>query len=156
MCGKWLFVGSMCFFALLPLIIIVDANEKDLSYRYSNYFNIFIPPLFLASLPILGLILSGFLDLVTDNQNLYIASFTMIHVLPWRKEYAEEECAVCRENYSKKSSCRKTLAFSCDHAFCKRCLKKWLKRHETCPLCRARGSFLKFCRRWIQKKFLKK
>lgn len=41
----------------------------------------------------------------------------------------EEECPIC-----KSSQCE--VQTDCDHHFCKKCLKEWLDRKDTCPYCR--------------------
>jgi hypothetical protein len=39
-------------------------------------------------------------------------------------------CAICQDEIA--SDCRKTL---CNHFYCSACLKQWLDKHKTCPVC---------------------
>ncbi|PTB62188.1 hypothetical protein BBK36DRAFT_1172745 [Trichoderma citrinoviride] len=51
------------------------------------------------------------------------------------KETTFVVCAICLETLQEDDPIRK---LSCDHIFHSLCLAKWfLKRHETCPLCKA-------------------
>lgn len=59
-----------------------------------------------------------------------------LRTIPWKKEHRQETCVICLECYHKKKK-RKTLAFLCDHAFCRGCLTLWLRENKTCPLCRS-------------------
>lgn len=69
----------------------------------------------------------------TTNQNKH---YCKIH---WKQlvsdTFPEEdttECTICYESVKNKDSIRTV----CNHAFCKKCFKKWTKHHDTCPLCR--------------------
>ena len=42
----------------------------------------------------------------------------------------KNQCPICYKNM------RLTNFDSCQHKFCKKCLKKWEKYSNTCPLCR--------------------
>ena len=45
----------------------------------------------------------------------------------------ESECRICLESFSDSDEINKT---DCQHIFHHECLKAWLQRHNTCPLCR--------------------
>ena len=48
------------------------------------------------------------------------------------KSYGEDEssfCPICEEN-------KVNLCLPCSHFFCEECIKDWVKKSETCPLCR--------------------
>jgi len=46
-----------------------------------------------------------------------------------------DECPICFESMSK-TRCKVEKPTSCGHLMHKRCLAKWLKTHQTCPICR--------------------
>jgi len=43
------------------------------------------------------------------------------------------ECSVCLEPYHVNEPAKQ---LGCDHKFHRKCIKRWLKNHETCPFCR--------------------
>jgi DNA-directed RNA polymerase subunit RPC12/RpoP len=43
------------------------------------------------------------------------------------------DCVVCQEDFKKDEQ---LLRLECKHIFHKKCLKEWLERHNTCPMCR--------------------
>lgn len=47
-------------------------------------------------------------------------------------------CSICQEQYQDRNKQQsdniKTLI--CDHAFHNKCIKKWLSKNKTCPVCR--------------------
>ena len=48
------------------------------------------------------------------------------------KNYGEDEssfCPICEEN-------KVNLSLPCNHFFCEQCIKDWIIKSETCPLCR--------------------
>ncbi|QPO25208.1 ubiquitin E3 ligase ICP0 [Bovine alphaherpesvirus 2] len=63
--------------------------------------------------------------------------------VPVRGEEAEpaapDTCAICTDVIDEAVRC---LAFPCLHAFCIPCLKTWLARKNTCPLCNAAVRYL--------------
>ena len=42
-------------------------------------------------------------------------------------------CPICLENYSTKEFKRE---LKCGHTFHKKCIDKWIKKYNTCPICR--------------------
>lgn len=46
----------------------------------------------------------------------------------------EEECSICLEEY-KSGETRATIS-TCNHSFHAFCIKTWLDKEDTCPLCR--------------------
>lgn len=55
-----------------------------------------------------------------------------IRVVPARGSMTEHECCICTEDIS-----TKTLhTTKCGHHYHKKCLNKWLKINNTCPMCR--------------------
>jgi len=49
-----------------------------------------------------------------------------------RKSYGEDEssfCPICEEN-------KVNLCLPCSHFFCEECINDWVKKSQTCPLCR--------------------
>lgn len=58
---------------------------------------------------------------------------------------AEDPCSICMD-FIKEGKVtqllhndKKTL---CKHKFCKKCIKTWMKKNNTCPLCRKKAAFL--------------
>jgi len=50
------------------------------------------------------------------------------------KEHTETtDCPVCQEDFNKDEQLNR---LECNHLFHKQCLKEWLERHNTCPMCR--------------------
>ena len=47
-------------------------------------------------------------------------------------------CSICLENY-KKNDYYRTL--NCNHIFHKKCIDRWFKNQETCPMCRTNIKF---------------
>eukprot|EP00756_Hemistasia_phaeocysticola_P005668 Hpha_TRINITY_DN13449_c0_g1::TRINITY_DN13449_c0_g1_i1::g.131033::m.131033 len=47
---------------------------------------------------------------------------------------ATKECMVCLDKFQKGTMVTK---LPCKHAFCPDCIKEWLQRHGTCPICRS-------------------
>jgi hypothetical protein len=51
-------------------------------------------------------------------------------------EKLEEQCQICFGKMPKK----KTKRYTCNHQeFCNKCINKWKKKNDTCPLCRAKS-----------------
>ncbi|KAL8027072.1 hypothetical protein ABFX02_14G071900 [Erythranthe guttata] len=46
------------------------------------------------------------------------------------------ECAVCLSSFEDGDECRKLGL--CGHEFHVECIDRWLRSHDTCPICRAR------------------
>lgn len=66
---------------------------------------------------------------------------------------AEDPCSICMNsittgnvtqllNHDKKQLCK--------HKFCKKCIKTWVKRSNTCPLCRQKVAFLDTGRSYLK------
>ena len=55
------------------------------------------------------------------------------HIERYGESRKETECAICLENF-KGIDMIKSF-YKCNHIFHKKCLKDWLKRSNTCPLC---------------------
>jgi hypothetical protein len=47
-------------------------------------------------------------------------------------EEAEADCPICMNSVP----LIKSTHTSCGHDFCKTCLRKWLREHDNCPICR--------------------
>lgn len=45
----------------------------------------------------------------------------------------KSSCPICLDNYKDKEY-KRTL--KCDHTFHKKCIDKWIKKHNSCPICR--------------------
>ncbi|KAL0483494.1 E3 ubiquitin-protein ligase [Acrasis kona] len=43
------------------------------------------------------------------------------------------ECPVCQDDFKQDEQLNK---IECNHLFHKKCLREWLERHNTCPMCR--------------------
>ncbi|AFR32502.1 immediate early protein ICP0 [Leporid alphaherpesvirus 4] len=54
-------------------------------------------------------------------------------------EAAQDTCAICTDVIDEAVRCR---TFPCLHAFCIPCLKTWISRKNTCPLCAAAVAYL--------------
>lgn len=52
-----------------------------------------------------------------------------------RKATASEDdvCHVCMEQYK---AGKRVAQLPCSHRFCRSCIKPWLSKHHTCPVCR--------------------
>jgi len=59
-----------------------------------------------------------------------------IENLPKAGDDKQGDCYICLE----KVGCneKETCELPCGHAFDKACLTKWLKEHDSCPVCRAK------------------
>jgi len=53
---------------------------------------------------------------------------------PEDSQHKDEDCPICGEAYKKGDKCHK---MECNHFFHLDCLKTWLKKHNTCPMCRS-------------------
>lgn len=54
----------------------------------------------------------------------------------WRTETVHGGgCAICLEEYKDGENC--AVAVTCNHKFHGVCIKAWLLKHDTCPLCRS-------------------
>ncbi|EDV28570.1 uncharacterized protein TRIADDRAFT_18741, partial [Trichoplax adhaerens] len=42
-------------------------------------------------------------------------------------------CAICMDDYKKREKIRE---LPCSHGFHARCVDKWLRQHNSCPICR--------------------
>lgn len=52
-------------------------------------------------------------------------------------EKLEEQCQICFGKMPK----NKTKRYTCNHQeFCNKCINKWKKKNDTCPLCRAKST----------------
>lgn len=76
-----------------------------------------------------------------------------------RKGDLNTECSVCMEDFSPNENLVQLHAQSRPlknpHLFHEKCIKDWLKHHNTCPLCR--GTDLKFGKEMVRKfKYFKK
>lgn len=47
------------------------------------------------------------------------------------------ECSICFYPYDNERIIEKRIK-ACKHVFCRNCLKKWMKRNNSCPLCRVK------------------
>ncbi len=52
-------------------------------------------------------------------------------------EKLEEQCQICFGKMPK----NKTKRYTCNHQeFCNKCINKWKKKNDTCPLCRSKST----------------
>ena len=51
---------------------------------------------------------------------------------------ADDECAICQEMYSSPTSAEYKIQLPChgNHTMGSKCIETWLRKHNTCPLCR--------------------
>mmetsp|Transcript_19221 Transcript_19221/g.35154 ORF Transcript_19221/g.35154 Transcript_19221/m.35154 type:complete len:153 (-) Transcript_19221:24-482(-) len=54
-----------------------------------------------------------------------------IDTLPQVKASQADECAVCREGFKSEAT-----SLPCSHLYHRDCIKPWLQRHNSCPMCR--------------------
>ena len=47
-----------------------------------------------------------------------------------KQKHIIEKCPICMDKIKKK------ITTSCNHSFCKTCIKTWCKQNNNCPLCR--------------------
>ncbi len=45
----------------------------------------------------------------------------------------KETCSICLDHYSRREGVRKS---NCNHTFHKKCIDKWYKQNDSCPICR--------------------
>jgi hypothetical protein len=48
------------------------------------------------------------------------------------KQTLVKECETCAVCYEKESD----IITTCDHMYCEKCILKWTRKHDTCPMCR--------------------
>jgi hypothetical protein len=48
------------------------------------------------------------------------------------KQNLIKECETCAVCYEKESD----IITTCEHMYCKKCILKWTRKHDTCPMCR--------------------
>lgn len=65
--------------------------------------------------------------------------FQLINRLPEEQEVNDEKftCAICLNQYKAAEDLSEIDLEECRHVFHKICLGAWLKKHDTCPFCRA-------------------
>lgn len=51
----------------------------------------------------------------------------------YEKDNENDNCSICLENFKKKD---KIITLDCGHYYHDECITNWLKKDETCPLCR--------------------
>jgi len=51
------------------------------------------------------------------------------------KKYISEQCCICYSSYENKEN--KAITLKCNHIFHDTCIKEWLQKSGTCPLCRS-------------------
>ena len=51
---------------------------------------------------------------------------------------SDEICSICLNNFNNK------ISTTCLHFFCKECIRKWLLKNNTCPMCRSNINKLNF------------
>ena len=49
------------------------------------------------------------------------------------KKIKKNDCPICKDVFVEKEYC---LKLPCDHYFHNKCVKKWLRMHNSCPICR--------------------
>lgn len=54
-----------------------------------------------------------------------------VHSLP--SKLVDEKCPICLDHFTERKNVERS---ACGHYFHKGCIKEWLKRHHTCPVCR--------------------
>lgn len=57
-----------------------------------------------------------------------------LEVLPGSSFDPKPDCLICQETYANEDS---ILKLTCNHMFHKDCVRSWLDKHNTCPVCRA-------------------
>lgn len=88
----------------------------------------------------LGVVLNDFLRNIADNhRGTPPAAVSEVQSLPVRtikekeKEEEEKQCAVCTCDFVTGDQAKQ---MPCQHIFHPDCIDPWLKRHNTCPICR--------------------
>ena len=46
------------------------------------------------------------------------------------EELDETICSICQVDF------KDPIITICTHVFCRRCIKKWMRNHRSCPICR--------------------
>ena len=54
-------------------------------------------------------------------------------LVPKNKIPLNKECYICLQMFKRD---RKVRQLPCEHLFCEDCLKPWLKKNSTCPICK--------------------
>jgi len=49
------------------------------------------------------------------------------------KDYEKQECTICKDIFKLKEH---AITMPCEHSFHEDCLLPWLKKHNSCPICR--------------------
>lgn len=55
-----------------------------------------------------------------------------------REDELKDSCPVCQDKYS---DSRNVIELSCSHKFCSDCVLPWLKKKNSCPVCREEVKF---------------
>ena len=54
------------------------------------------------------------------------------------KKIPTDTCVICLDILSSLDKKNETVALECNHQFHKKCIEKWLEKHDICPLCRTK------------------
>ena len=68
--------------------------------------------------------------------NIYMGQSHRVHNTLYKTSSQRLAMSRLHQGKSAHSKYKKTFSLSCEHLFHKECIKKWLKRNPTCPLCR--------------------
>ena len=72
-------------------------------------------------------------DFVQDIRNIPIITISQEHLTDESLSADMRTCAICQELFHTGAS---VMQLPCRHLFCTSCLRPWLERSRTCPLCR--------------------
>lgn len=69
-----------------------------------------------------------------DIKNNVITIEKFSHKKAKTTKYYTNKCSICLYKFNNKS----IMKLNCDHIYHKKCIKKWLKKNNSCPLCRSK------------------
>lgn len=72
-------------------------------------------------------------DLTNSDQDTSYQPLYRIVLEEKESALLNETCSVCLDTFQEND---KYIKLPCKHTFHKRCVRRWLRQHNTCPLCR--------------------
>lgn len=121
--------------ALLDIIIInIDYIDTDINYTFGNNYifgsnsnsNVF------AGVEFRNREYSIETD-YEDDIHLRIKKYKMMYFTNKKKNLDNLSCGICFDKYKLKT---RVIILDCKHSYHYKCVRKWLRYGDTCPLCR--------------------
>ena len=112
-------------------------NETIVINDTANQYLIDFLAISLISVSILSAICKGLPTLISKIKNMRGVTNLSEYIIERENEeeinISVEICSICIESYLPK---QKALTLPCNHKFHSKCIKVWLEKESTCPLCR--------------------